>query len=133
MANISLRCIILYVHDVEKACTFYEQAFGLKRVFITEDNMYGELDTGSTKLSFVAREFVKGMTNLNFADAKDIPQAFEICFESTDVPGNYQKCLDHGASDIAAPAQKPWGQSIAYVRDPDGYTVEICSPMKPLA
>jgi hypothetical protein len=25
--------------------------------------------------------------------------------------------------------QKPWGQTVGYVRDPDGFLVEICSPI----
>jgi lactoylglutathione lyase len=28
-----------------------------------------------------------------------------------------------------APTKKPWGQTVAYVRDLDGHLVELCTPM----
>jgi YD repeat-containing protein len=27
------------------------------------------------------------------------------------------------------PKTKPWGQVVAYVRDKDGFLIEICTPM----
>ncbi|WP_353954881.1 hypothetical protein [uncultured Methylobacterium sp.] len=32
-----------------------------------------------------------------------------------------------GALPVAAPMTKPWGQTVAYVRDGDGVLVELCS------
>lgn len=32
--------------------------------------------------------------------------------------------------EIAAPLDKPWGQTISYVRCPDGTLVELCTPIK---
>ena len=30
---------------------------------------------------------------------------------------------------VSPPVAKPWGQIVAYVRDPDGHLVELCSPL----
>lgn len=38
------RYSILYVKDVKATISFYEQAFGFERIFISPDNQYGELD-----------------------------------------------------------------------------------------
>ena len=35
-----------------------------------------------------------------------------------------------GATLVEKPKTKPWGQTVAYVRDPDGFLVEICTPME---
>jgi lactoylglutathione lyase len=53
---------ILYVKDVAKSITFYEQAFGFVRKFITPDNSYGELLTGETTISFATIEQSGGKT-----------------------------------------------------------------------
>ena len=34
-----------------------------------------------------------------------------------------------GATAEAAPETKPWGQTVAYVRDNRGFLVELCTPM----
>jgi hypothetical protein len=31
--------------------------------------------------------------------------------------------------ELAAPSAKPWGQTVSYVRCPDGTLVELCTPM----
>jgi hypothetical protein len=31
--------------------------------------------------------------------------------------------------DVAEPTQKPWGQTVAYLRDNQGFLIEICSPL----
>ena len=30
---------------------------------------------------------------------------------------------------LSEPATKPWGQTVAYLRDNSGFLVEICTPM----
>ena len=47
---------ILYVPDVAASLAFFEKAFGLSRRFLAETGDYGELDTGSTTLSFASQE-----------------------------------------------------------------------------
>jgi lactoylglutathione lyase len=44
-----------------------------------------------------------------------------------DVADAFRRTLREGARTVAGPAEKPWGQTVAYVRDPDGILVELCS------
>jgi lactoylglutathione lyase len=37
--------------------------------------------------------------------------------------------LAAGASAVKSPETKPWGQIVGYVRDPNGFLVEICSEL----
>jgi len=128
---IQFRYTILYVKDVEKTMSFYETAFGLKRKFIAPGNVYGEMITGSTTLSFAEFEFAK--TNLKndvtAADLQKAPFAIEIGFTTGDVKKVYEESISAGATPVAHPEVKPHGQTVAYVRDPDGFLVEICTPM----
>lgn len=39
------------------------------------------------------------------------------------------KAVKAGAELIAKPTEKPWGQTVSYVRSIEGTLIEICSPM----
>lgn len=43
---------IIYVSNVNDALSFFEKAFKMNRKFVTEENDYGELNTGETTLAF---------------------------------------------------------------------------------
>lgn len=122
---------ILYVKDVTRSIEFYEKAFDLTRKFIAGD-AYGELNTGATTLSFASIPQAQS----NFADAFEVsspgnkPFGFEIGFTTTDVEGTLQKALKAGATLVAKTTEKSHGQTVAYVRDLDGFLVEICTPME---
>jgi len=128
---IKLNYTILYVNDVTKTITFYEQAFGLPRKFITPENDYGELLTGETTLAFVALGLAK--TNLSggfkASNTNEKPFGFNISFSSDDVPSTVAQALQAGAVQLEEIKVKPWGQTVAYLKDPDGFLIEICSPM----
>jgi uncharacterized glyoxalase superfamily protein PhnB len=46
-----------------------------------------------------------------------------------DVNGLYDRALKAGAASVTAPEVKPWGQTVAYVRDSNGFLVELCTPL----
>ena len=122
--------IIYYVESVEKTISFYENAFGMQKKFLHESGEYGEMDTGTTTLAFAS---------LNMAVANSIgfqPRAsgfkstdMEIGLISEDVKAAHAKAIAAGAFEVKEPQTKPWGQVVSYVRDVNGFLVEICSPM----
>lgn len=122
---------ILYVRDVTASIDFYERAFGFERKFISPDNEYGELNTGSTTLSFAATSLAQ--TNIpdgfTASDPDAKPFGIEIGFTVDDVEEAFQQALNAGAAPVSKPKTKPWGQEVSYVRDPDGFLVEICTAM----
>ena len=123
---------ILYVEDVKKSISFYETAFGCKSKFITPDNTYGELATGETTLSFASVALAKSNLKDGFIQSsiKSKPFAIEIAFATDDVDKVYQAALKAGATAESPATVKPHGQTVAYVRDLDGFLVEICTPME---
>jgi uncharacterized glyoxalase superfamily protein PhnB len=122
---------ILYVPDVGKAITFYEAAFGLQRKFITPEGDYGELLTGETTLAFA--DVALGQTNLpdgfQVSTAGASPFGIELALVTEDVPATMSHAVAQGATLLKAAAEKPWGQTVGYLRDPDGVLLEVCSPM----
>lgn len=123
---------ILYVSDVVKTLEFYENAFGLERRFIAPGNEYAELITGGTTLSFAAYSMASGNLKDGFIESRQLNKPFgiEIGFTTDDVQGVLDKALEAGALLFEEPKIKPWGQTVAYVRDPEGFLVEICTPME---
>ena len=132
-SSISLGYVIYYVEDVGASLAFYEKAFGLTRRFYHDEpgKAYGELETGAARLAFasitLAREHVK--QDLTLAAPDRPPLAMEIAFVTDDVPARYRQAIAAGASAVSAPEAKPWGQTVAYVRDRDGHLVELCTAL----
>jgi lactoylglutathione lyase len=121
---------ILYVGDVAASVDFYERAFDLERRFVHESGQYAELETGATALAFATHELAAENVPGFFrpARASDPPPPFEVCLVTEDVKGGFARAVEAGAEEVSRPQQKPWGQEVAYVRDPDGVLVEIASP-----
>ena len=123
---------IFYVKDVTKTIEFYEKAFGFKRKFIAETNEYGELATGDTTLSFAATDLANKNLSKGFieSEAKNKPFGMEIGFTTNDVEVTVDKAVKAGALLAERAKTKPWGQVVAYVKDPNGFLIEICTPME---
>ncbi|SDP82564.1 Catechol 2,3-dioxygenase [Rhodoferax sp. OV413] len=122
---------IIYVPEVDASLSFFEKAFGFGRRFFHESGDYGELDTGATTLAFASlalghMHFPQGFVA---AHASAQPLGMEVAFVTADVAQAHANALAVGATEVCAPETKPWGQTVSYVRCPDGTLVELCSPM----
>ena len=121
---------ILYVEDVEKTIEFYENAFGLNKLFLHESGDYGELDTGETKLAFVSYELAE-LNDIGFSKPSDKKTStMEIALVTDNVEDAFSCAVRAGAQQVQEPKQKPWGQTVGYVRDINGFLVELCTPIK---
>jgi lactoylglutathione lyase len=119
---------ILYVDDVRNTLAFYERAFGLKTRFLHESGDFGELDTGATVLAFSSRQLMTALgKNPGRPDVEN--PVFEIALVTPDVPAAIEQAVSAGARLIQPPEHMPWGQTVAYVADLDGFLVEICTPV----
>ena len=123
---------ILYVRDVAKTTEFYEKAFGFQRKFIDPQNQYAELNTGNTTLSFASIELASSNLTEGFMESNlnQKPFGIEVGIATMDVEAPVSQAVSAGATLVEEPKTKPWGQVVAYVRDPDGFLLEICTPME---
>jgi len=119
---------ILYVEDVRGAAAFHEAAFGQIIKFVHESGDFAELDTGGTALAFCSFDLLRRMgKSPRRPDAHE--PSFEIAFTTDDVAGAFDRAISYGATPMMPPQDMPWGQTVAYVSDPNGFLVEICTPM----
>ncbi len=122
--------VILYVRQVEAAVAFYERAFGLERRFVHESGQYGELETGATALAFVDESLVaQGGVAFRRTRPEGEAPGTEVGLVTDDVEAAFRRAVEAGAAPVSPPVRKPWGQVVAYVRDADGFLVELCTPM----
>lgn len=129
LSGMNFGYVLLYVEDVPASVAFYEAAFGLTQKMIVEDG-YAEMDTGATTLGFVAHKTAATLgTEYRKTQREEPAPAVEVGFVTDDVQAAYARAVDHGAVPVKSPEPKPWGQTVSYVRDLDGFLVEICSPV----
>jgi lactoylglutathione lyase len=123
------RYTILYVGDVAESMRFYEQAFGFTRRFLHEGGDYGELNTGDTRLAFSSTQLMRTLGKSPAAPQANAP-TFELAFETDDVQGAVTRAVEAGATLVQPAREESWGQTTSYVSDPNGYLVELCSPVQ---
>lgn len=122
---------ILYVSNVSKSVEFYEKAFSFEKKFITPENDYGEIISGETTIAFASTQLANSNLKGGFLkpDLTNKPFGIELGLITDNVEELLEKAKKAGAMVIENPIQKPWGQTVAYIRDIDGFLIEICTPM----
>ncbi len=129
--TIKFKYTILYVTDVLQSIAFYEKAFGFQRKFISPDNQYGELASGKTTLSFAEKKLAASHLKNGFEESSLARKPFgmEIAFTTDNVEATLLSVTEAGGTVIENPKTTAWGQVIAYVRDPDGFLIEVCTEL----
>jgi catechol 2,3-dioxygenase-like lactoylglutathione lyase family enzyme len=122
---------IVYVEDVRATLDFYDRAFGLPTRFVTEDAQFGELETGATSLAFARHDVARESLPAGYRPLSEGPQpaGIEIGLVCDDVGIAFERAVGAGAAALTPPVRKPWGQTVAYVRAPEGTLVELCTAM----
>jgi lactoylglutathione lyase len=119
---------ILYVDDVASTLDFYGKAFALPTRFLHDSGTYGELETGATALAFASLAMLRELGKTPQLPVLARPSG-EIALVTDDVPAAVERAVAAGATLVQAPKAMPWGQTIAYVGDVNGFLVELCTPM----
>ncbi len=123
---------IIYVEDVKETINFYQKAFRFQLKFLTPENDYGELNSGETTISFASIElgnsnFKKGFKKTSLLEK---PFGVELAFITKNIEVDFKKAIEMGAVELEPLTQKPWGQKVGYLRDNNGFLIEICTPIR---
>lgn len=86
---------------------------------------------GETTLSFASITLASSNLKDGFTESSLINKPFgiEIGFTTDNVEATVESAVKAGATILENPKTKPWGQEVAYVRDIDGFLIEICTLM----
>lgn len=123
---------ILYVESVSETIEFYEKAFGFNRKFLTPESDYGELISGETTIAFASIELGNSNFKSGFEKISKSQKPFgvELVFTTENIEKDFQSAINFGATEFEPITEKPWGQKVGYLRDNNGFLIEICTPMK---
>jgi lactoylglutathione lyase len=130
---LQLRYTGIFVSDVAATVSFYERAFGLNLRYLHPSGGYAEMETGDTLLCFVGEEFLDdtkllGGRDLHANRRQEPASGAQIAFVSHNLSADWSRALQAGAEVVCAPKAKPWGQTVGYLNDLNGFIVEICTP-----
>ena len=123
---------ILYVESVIDTIKFYEKAFSFIRKFISPEKDYGELISGETTIAFASIELGNSNFKNGFEKVSNSKKPFgvELAFTTENIETDFQNAIDSGATLFEPLVEKPWGQKVGYLRDNNGFLIEICTPIK---
>lgn len=122
---------ILYVDDVSTTIDFYQKAFGFQEKFITPEADYGELLTGSTTLAFASSRLADTNLKKGYQSISKNSEPFgvELAFTSESIESDFQRAIAAGAKEYEPLTEKPWGQTVGYLLDINGFLIEVCTPI----
>jgi lactoylglutathione lyase len=58
------------------------------------------------------------------------PFGVELAFTTENIETDFQNAIKSGATELETLTEKPWGQKVGYLRDNNGFLIEICTPIK---
>jgi lactoylglutathione lyase len=121
-----------FVPDVPATVAFYETAFGFGLRYMHPTAEYAELETGATLLAFVQESFIEQVSllgGLAFSPSRpgETAAPAQVAFLTDDLPADWARAVAAGATIVKLPETKPWGQTVGYLRDLNGFIVELCT------
>ncbi len=124
----ALNYVILIVDDLDRTLSFYTQVLGLRLGHRSGE--YAQLDTGTTRLGFYTRTAMAQALDSSLTKPATDAAGFELGFKVANVDAAYAELVEKGAMAVTPPTTRQWGQRTAYVRDPDGYLIELAQDLK---
>ena len=111
---------ILYVDDVAAAADRYVGALGFEQAYRFPPE--GDPDFVFLRLEplGIALSSRRGYPE-QFNSGRD----FELCVYADDVDAAAAELRGRGFEEVRPPTDEPWGERMAYFRDPDGHLVHV--------
>ena len=115
--------IILFVKDKPRSRNFYSELLDIAP--ITDVTGMTEFPLGSILLGLMPEDGISGILDDKAPHPRNgagIPRC-ELYLSCEDVLQSYAKALSLGAKSVSPPADRDWGDHVAYVADPDGHLI----------
>lgn len=118
---------ILAVADVDRSVAFYRDLLGFAVDALYDDPPYASLSQAGMRLSLAEQGHPADDRPGVLMTAPDDPTraAVVLVLEVADALGAHRHLQARGADMLAPPYSPPWGGCRFFVRDPDGFLVEM--------
>lgn len=117
-----LYAVCLLVENYEKSLSFYKDILGLE--INSQDTKYTDFKLGETLLAIFQKEEASVMfpkSHMNMGGG------VVIAFPTDDINKTCNELKQKGVDIFEGPKTTPWGQKVAYFKDPDNNILEITS------
>lgn len=121
-----LYAVCLLVEDFEKSLKFYKDVLGLK-VKSQEGNQFVGFDLEGTEMAIFQKDGATAMFPKKFMGTGG---GVNIGFQVKDINHACKKLKSKGVQIFEGPKTTPWGQKVAYFKDPDGNIWEVSEPFE---
>jgi lactoylglutathione lyase len=120
--------VVLIVADLDRSLAFYVDLLGLPPGH--RSGPFAQLATGTARVSLYQRDAMAETLGRSLRPPDPDAPGFELGFLVDDCDRAYHEVVNAGAKPAVPPADRPWGQRTAYVRDPDGHLVELAQDIR---
>jgi lactoylglutathione lyase len=115
--------VTLFVQDVSRTKTFYQDVFGLSAIFENENSIVFNLD--NTSLNFLQRNSATELVAPAKLAPSDGGNSFQFTIRVDNVDEACAELARRGITLNNGPIDRPWGVRTASFSDPDGYLWEV--------
>ena len=110
---------ILYVDDVAETSALYQRVLGFEETYRfpedAPDFVFLRLEPHGIALS----------SRRGYPERFNPGRAFELCIYADDVDDAAHALRDAGFEEVRPPEDEPWGERLAYFRDPNGHLFHV--------
>ena len=120
--KVSVDQYCINVSDLDKSVHFYETVLGLTITHRVEEKAFREVILAGESGNRIQLAYQKSHTG----PIEHGNGFWKLYLQTDDCKGLYKRCIDAGAESVTEPvALEHWPVIAAFVKDPDGYLVEI--------
>ena len=120
--KVSVDQYCINVSDLQKSVDFYEKAIGLKITHRVEEKEFREVILAGESGNRIQLAWQRNQQG----PIEHGNGFWKLYLQTDDCKGLYQRCMDAGAESVLEPQElDEWPVIAAFVKDPDGYLVEI--------
>ena len=121
-----LYAVCLLVEDFGRSLKFYRGALGLK-VKSQEENQFANFELQGTELAIFQKD---GATAMFPKEHMRNGGGAILGFQTENLNQACEKFKSRGGEIFEGPKTTPWGQKVAYFKDPDGNIWEVSEPFE---
>lgn len=121
-----LFAVCLLVDDFKKSLEFYRDKLGLE-VKNQEGEQFADFKLEGTELAIFQKDGATAMFPKKFMGTGG---GVNIGFQVEDINKECKELKSKGVEIFEGPKTTPWGQKVAYFKDPDGNIWEVSEPFE---
>ena len=124
-----LGAITLFVEDLERSRSFYQDVFGLQMIYEDEDS--AAFDFGNTIINLLSIPAARALIEPAAVAGREAGSRFQLTIWVDDADAACAELDARGVALLSGPMNREWGKRTATFTDPAGNIWEIAQELSP--